>query len=124
MSKDAWGWGWNASVDNDSDGNLVITMNKDYGAGSSGFGDGKDLSKYSVMEFDFVSVTSTDPWHQIIIKDASDKEGTAVSSIEKGEHKVTVTLSELGIDLKTVKQFSVQGKFAGDKYVLKAVTIK
>ena len=123
MTAATWAWGYNATATNDAEGNLVITLTDGYGAGSFGYNGGKDLTGYTTLEVEIVSVTSDDPWYQIIVQTDNDHN---VKKEAKGEGSNTVSVDLTGgtLDISNVAQVSIQGKNSGDKIVVKSVTFK
>ena len=123
MTAATWEWGYNATATNDSNGNLVITLTSDYGAGSFGYNGGKDLTGYTTLEVEIVSVTSDDPWYQIIVQTDGDHN---VKKDAKGEGSNTVSVDLTGgtLDISNVVQVSIQGKNSGDVIVVKSVKFK
>ena len=123
MTAATWGWGYGATATNDSNGNLVITLTGNYGAGSFGYNGGKDLTGYTTLEVEIVSVTSDDPWYQIIVQTDGDHN---VKKDAKGEGSNTVSVDLTGgtLDISNVVQVSIQGKNSGDVIVVKSVKFK
>ena len=123
MTAKTWGWGYNSSVENDTDGNLVITLSGSYGAGSFGYKPAKDLTGYTKMVVEIVSVTGADPWYQVIVQTDNDH---SVKKDAKGTDANTleVDLTSGTLDLTNVTQVSIQGKTKGDVIVVKSVTLK
>ncbi len=123
MTTATWGWGYSSTATNDSNGNLVITLTSNYGAGSFGYNGGKDLTGYTTLEVEIVSVTSDDPWYQIEVKTDSDHKVTKDAKGE-GSNTVSVDLTGGTLDISNVVQVSIQGKNSGDVIVVKSVTFK
>ena len=123
MTAATWGWGYNSKVTNDENGNLVITLDLDYGAGSFGYKPAKNLTGYTTLEVEIVSVTSKDPWYQIIVQTDNDHN---VKKDAKGEGSNTVSVDLTGgtLDISNVAQVSIQGKNKDDVIVVKSVTFK
>ena len=123
MTAATWGWGYNSKATNDDEGNLVITLTDNYGAGSFGYDGRKDLTGYTTLEVEIVSVTSDDPWYQIIVQ--TDKDHN-VKKEAKGEGSNTVSVDLTGgtLDISNVAQVSIQGKNKDDVIVVKSVTFK
>lgn len=84
---------------------------------------GKDLTGYTTLEVEIVSVTSDDPWYQIIVQTDNDHN---VKKEAKGEGSNTVSIDLTGgtLDISKVAQVSIQGKNSGDEIVVKSVTFK